>query len=529
MHGQVNSKTNKMSYLTSFIRNRFFYLVFAFFSCTIVQGQAIGIFEGHGDVGAVQHKGTAAYTPGTGDYQLTGSGANIWGQADAFHFIWRKLTGNFILQARGRLVGKGVDPHRKMGWMIRPSLEANAASVNATVHGDGLASLQYRKQAGEAMEEIKFETKGPDIIQLERKGRRFIMSVAPYGDLYTVKEVADLELGDEVYVGLFVCAHNNDVVEKAVFDNVRVVAPAPDTLVAYRQYIGSSIETFDLATGKRTIVYSEPASLQAPNWMPDGQSLLYNKNGLLYTIHLQTKKITAFNTGDVRSNNNDHVVSFNGKMLGISANSPDKKYSSVVYTVPIAGGTPKQVTPIGLSYLHGWSPDGKWLTYTAQRNGDFDIYKIPAAGGQEIRLTTTKGLDDGPEYSPDGRHIYYNSVRSGRMQLWRMRPDGTGHTQLTADTLNNWFPHLSPNGKTIVFLSFGNDVKPDDHPFYKQVYIRSMPVGGGQPKVLAYLYGGQGTINTPSWSADSKRFAFVSNSALLVEGSNENQRKPVNK
>jgi Tol biopolymer transport system component len=100
------------------------------------------------------------------------------------------------------------------------------------------------------------------------------------------------------------------------------------------------------------------------------------------------------------------------------------------------------------------------------------------------------------------------------MQLWRMRPDGSAPEQLTNDAYNNWFPHISPDGKWIVFLSFMQDVKPDDHPFYKHVYLRLMPASGGKPQVLAYLYGGQGTINTPSWSPDSKRLAFVSNTDL---------------
>jgi Tol biopolymer transport system component len=342
------------------------------------------------------------------------------------------------------------------------------------------------------------------------------MYVATTGDLFTAKEVADVDLGDEVYVGLYVCSHNKNVVEKAMFDNVRIVVPARENLVPYREFLGSHVELFDLATGKRSVVYSEAASLQAPNWTLDGKSLLYNKSGLIYKLDLKTKKVSQLNTGAVKNNNNDHVISFDGKMLGLSSTSPDKKYSSAVYTVPITGGEPKLITTAGVSYLHGWSPDGRWLTYTAQRNGDFDIYKIPAAGGEEVRLTTNKGLDDGPEYSPDGKYIYYNSVRSGRMQLWRMKEDGTGHTQITNDTLNNWFPHISPDGKNIVFISFQNDVKPDDHPFYKHVYIRMMPVSGGEPKVLVYLYGGQGTINTPSWSPNSKRFAFVSNSELLL-------------
>ena len=484
---------------------------------TKASAQDTGIFESHNDIGPVLHKGAVAYDANGGTYVITGSGANIWGASDEFHFAWRKLKGNFILQARAKLMDKGVDPHRKLGWMVRKSLDTSSSSVNATVHGDGLTSLQYRKVAGGTMEEKKFDTKAPDVIQLERRGNRFIMSVAHSGELFVSQDISDIDLGDDVYVGLFVCAHNKDVVEKGSFDNVRITVPAKETLVPYREYIGSNMELFDMASGKRKVIYSESGSLQAPNWMKDGKSLLYNKDGLIYQFYLKQKSVSQLNTGEVRNNNNDHVISFDGKMLGLSSTSPDKKYGSVVYTVPITGGTPKQITPIGLSYLHGWSPDGKWLTFTGQRDNEFDIYKIPSAGGDEVRLTTAKGLDDGPEYSPDGRYIYFNSTRSGKMQIWRMKPDGSEQTQLTNDTLNNWFPHISPDGKTMVFLSFGNDVKPDDHPFYKHVYIRSMPVGGGEPRVLVYLYGGQGTINTPSWSPDSKQFAFVSNSGLLFE------------
>ncbi|RYY09405.1 MAG: biopolymer transporter TolR, partial [Cytophagaceae bacterium] len=135
-------------------------------------------------------------------------------------------------------------------------------------------------------------------------------------------------------------------------------------------------------------------------------------------------------------------------------------------------------------------------------------------GGREVRLTTAPGLDDGPEYSPDGQYIYFNSVRTGTMQIWRMRPDGSEQQPLTSGEFNDWFPHVSPDGKWLVFLSFLKDeVAAGDHPFYKHVYLRLMPVGGGPARVIAYVYGGQGTINTPSWSPDSKRVAFISNSA----------------
>ncbi len=172
----------------------------------------------------------------------------------------------------------------------------------------------------------------------------------------------------------------------------------------------------------------------------------------------------------------------------------------------------RRITPTGPSYLHGWSPDGQFLVYTGQRHGQFDIYRIAAGGGEEVQLTNSVGLDDGPEYAPDGEYIYFNSVRSGRMQIWRMQADGSGEEQLTDDEYNNWFPHISPDGQWVAFITYlVGEAEPSDHPAAKRIYLRLMPRAGGEPRVLAYLYGGQGTMNVPSWSPDSKRLAFVSN------------------
>ncbi|MGB8357225.1 MAG: transporter [Bacteroidales bacterium] len=270
----------------------------------------------------------------------------------------------------------------------------------------------------------------------------------------------------------------------------------------------------DVETGMRKVIYQSPVSIQAPNWSADGKYLIYNGGGLLYKFDFEKGEPEVINSGFATSNNNDHVLSFDGKMLGISNHVAADEGNSIIFTLPVEGGTPKRITALGPSYLHGWSPDGKFLTYTADRNNNFDIYKISVRKKKEIRLTDAPGLDDGSEYSPDGKYIYFNSVRTGTMQIWRMKADGSQQEQLTFDEYNNWFPHISPDGKQIVLLSFPPEIKPDDHPFYKHVYIRLMSVDGGTPRVIAYLYGGQGTINVPSWSPDSKRIAFVSNSDL---------------
>jgi Tol biopolymer transport system component len=186
--------------------------------------------------------------------------------------------------------------------------------------------------------------------------------------------------------------------------------------------------------------------------------------------------------------------------------------------VPIAGGTPRLITPNAPSYWHGWSPDGKTLAFTGQRGDNFDIYSIPIAGGEETRLTTAPGLDDGPEYSPDGEYIYFNSERTGQMQIWRMKPDGSAQEQVTFDDSNNWFPHLSPDGQTMVFLAYEKGVT--GHPPGKDVELRLMTLKDKKVRLLAKLWGGQGTINVPSWSPDGLKLAFVSYEQLPEESLN---------
>ena len=472
----------------------------------------VGYFDASGDVGAPTLPGSTTYDSKAQTYTIVGAGTNMWATRDEFHFAWRKMTGDFIVRTHAAFVGAGIDPHRKVGWIVRKSLDADSPYVDALMHGDGTASLQFRKTAGAETEQVRSTVTTPDVIQLERRGGTFIMSVARFGAPFAVTETSAVDLGDQVYVGLFVCAHNPKVQEKAVFSNVRIDVPPKTGWTPYRDYIGSNLEIMTVATGARTVLHTSPISIQAPNWTTDGKELIYNSTGKLFRFNLATRAVTEMNTGFATRNNNDHVLSFDGTMLGIS--SGEDNGASVVHTLPSSGGTPKRITANSPSFLHGWSPDMKWLVYTGRRNNELDIYKISADGGDEIRLTTAAGVDDGSEYTPDGQWIYFNSTRTGRMQIWRMKPDGTEQTQITNDEFNNWFPHIAPDGKSMVVISYGQDVAPGDHPFYKHVYLRHLQMDGSSPTVIAYLYGGQGTINVPSWSPDGKQIAFVSNTAL---------------
>jgi len=494
-------------------------ILWVLFTTSSVTAQTnLGLFDNNCDVGNCKNQGFAHYNPDEQNYTIGGSGTNMWAEKDEFHYLWTTIQGDFILRAEIQFMGEGVDPHRKAGWIVKNDLNSETKHVNASVHGDGLTSLQHRKSEGGQTEEVVSKDTLTQVVQLERKGTTYIMSTARFGEEFSSVELHDMEMDKEVYVGLYVCSHNPDIVEVAKFRNVRIVKPADPDFVPYRDYIGSHLETIDIATGHRKILYSSAHSIQAPNWTVDGKLLVYNTKGRLYRYHLNNGNIEPFYTGFATRNNNDHVFTFDGTLLGISHhNQEDEGRSTLYYLRPGEMSDPVAVTKPGLgaSYLHGWSTDNKKMIFTANRKGQYDIYTVDVATGKETQMTKKKTLDDGPEYSPDGKYIFFNSVRTGNMQLWRMDADGKNQQQLTFDSYNNWFPHVSPDQKWIVFISFPKDIDPSDHPFYKHCMLRIMPYEGGTPKVIGYLYGGQGSINVPSWSPDSKTISFVSNSDRL--------------
>lgn len=474
----------------------------------------IGIFDASTAIGTPELVGEAHYSPNDHTYTLSGAGTNMWFGKDEFQYLWTTLQGDFILRTTVAFKGEGADPHRKVGWIVKNSLDANSKHVNASTHGDGLTALQYRKTIGGDTEEVQSTDQYPSIIQLERRGSKYIMSTAKFGSEFTSVELSDMEMDKEVYVGIYVCAHNAKVLESASFANVRIIKPVDPDYTPYRDYIGSNLELMDVTTGHREIIYKSAHSIQAPNWTVDGKKLIYNSKGHLYQYALADGTITPLNTGFAVHNNNDHVLTFDGSLLGISNHNQEDEGTSALYYLPAEGDSlPIRVTQpgVGASYFHGWSPDNKKMVFTGNRNGAYNIYTVDIENGKEKQLTDLPTLDDGPEYSADGKYIFFNSVRTGTMQLWRMKANGKDQTQLTFDDYNDWFPHVSPDQKWILFISFPKDIDPSSHPFYKHCMLRIMPYAGGTPKVLTHLYGGQGTINVPSWSPDSKKVAFVTN------------------
>jgi TolB protein len=275
----------------------------------------------------------------------------------------------------------------------------------------------------------------------------------------------------------------------------------------------SYIQTVDIQTGKIDTILVAKGDFEAPNWHPENY-LVVNFRGRMYKLNIATKGLTEIRTGSLDRLMDDHGLSPDGKWLAItntdSINMSQRIFKFSVYIVPVTGGEPRRITNGDLSFWHGWSPDGKTLAFCGGDFSNLDVYTISVDGGSPKRLTDTPGLDDGPDYSPDGKYIYFHSYRTGRMQIWRMRSDGSQPEQITVDENANWFPHPSPNNKWIAYIAYTTDEK-QNHPFGKNVKLRLMDLTTkGIKDITPVFYGGAGTINTPSWSPDNKKIAFVS-------------------
>lgn len=286
-----------------------------------------------------------------------------------------------------------------------------------------------------------------------------------------------------------------------------------------RDNTDSILCTMDVETGEETVLHEFPGIIEAPNWLNDGNTLLYNADGKIYRYEIDKDHVEQVDTGFCVQCNNDHVPSPDNQLLAVSCMPPeltDGTYESHIYVLPMTGGEPKDLTGPGLSYLHGWSPDGKELAYCAFRKKPeeetmrIEICTIPSDGGEETCLTDGKGYNDGPEYSPDGKHIWFNSTRSGLMQVWRMNRDGSGLTQMTDFDANNWFGHVSPDGKHVIYLTFAKgELEPNEHLPNMYVSLGMMDYDGQNKKKVLDLFGGQGSINVNSWAPDSRRIAYV--------------------
>ena len=459
----------------------------------------LGIFENETDIGRPEKAGHTSFDPAPPSYSVSGGGENMWFTNDAFHFVWKRVSADFALQAAISWPTEGGNAHRKACLMVRQSLEADAPYIDVAVHGDGLTSLQFRETPNGLTHEIQANLSKPAAVGICRQGEVFYLAIpgAAGQSLSAAGPAMRIRLSDPVYVGLAVCSHDDKVLETARFAKVELTSGK--TATNQKPTLHSTIEIVPIRSKDRRVVYHTCGPARSPELDSRRQRppVQFRRSHFPFTGK-------GWNTGMAR---HGFCQPLQQRSWLIARRDPigDQRsvpWRQIAHLHCSRRGRRAQTDHSGGSVLLAWLVAG-WLDAGILCGAEWRIRRVycACAGGEEKRLTTAKGLDDGPEYTPDGKFIYFNSDRTGLMQIWRMKPDGSDQEQVTSDDFNNWFAHPSPDGKWIVFLSYAKDVT--GHPANKPVRLRLMPLGGGPIQELARLFGGQGTMNVPSWSPDS--------------------------
>jgi hypothetical protein len=413
---------------------------------------AVGIFDHHTDIGHPKNAGNTTYDESSQTYTIRGSGYNIWFNRDEFQYAYKKIGGDFMLTANFEFSGntKGSDAHRKIGWMIRESVDEGAACSNACAHFDGLTVLQWRPYRGMYMrdpeEEIFAPKKGGQIMRLERIGKKITMSIAHPGEPLQVVGSYLSDMKDSVLVGIYICAHDSNAVAEGRVWNVRIDKPVvseyssnphakagPDIeLPGYR------LETMDILDGKRKVIHESNDVIADPHWQTGGKMIDFEVyGGAMYNIAADGGKPVAVNPS---GSHGPVIAAPHGRDYDETReNSPDGKYvyynadpagTQQIWRMKTDGSDKEQLT---FDEYHNWfpriSPDGKWVVFLSYPP-DIDpnehprfkrvmLRIMPTVGGAPrviARLYGGWGRDERPSWSPDSRYIAFISNSGMAMQ-----------------------------------------------------------------------------------------------------------------
>ncbi|MEM8900699.1 MAG: hypothetical protein AAGC85_21475, partial [Bacteroidota bacterium] len=345
------------------------------------------------DIGAYEKAGSSSYDAEEQVYHLESPILKDLEKEDVIeHFVYKKISGNSLITANLSWEGE-VPNFASMGLMIRSSLSRESPFIiRAGIRADNFPVFMGEKNGGiEFVGRSSFYRKKSSVLQLERADEFIICRASMHGEPLQVMDTFVIpELEEEVLIGLYIYALG-DKPTRAKAWNVRIDQPVQKGYDAYKEgFLNSRLETINIFTGERKIIHEHRGKLEAPNWMPDGEKLLYNQDGHIYTISLDGGEPQQLDTGLADRNNNDHGISFDGKLLAISHHRKDMPSGgSTVYVLPLEGGEPKLVTEHTPSYWHGWSPDNESVIYVAKREGDerYNIFKKSIHGGEEEQLT----------------------------------------------------------------------------------------------------------------------------------------------
>ncbi len=182
----------------------------------------------NGDIGAVTAAGSYSYSGGT--YTVNGSGADIWGTADEFQFVYESLSGNGSITAE--VVSQtNSNVWAKAGVMFRETLATGATNAFVAVTPAQGSVFQDRPTTGAS----STSTSGPDVaapywVRVVRSGNTFTGYVSPDGTTWTEITSYTFTMATNAYVGLAVSSHDNGVLSTAVFNNVTVAGQSSNAV-----------------------------------------------------------------------------------------------------------------------------------------------------------------------------------------------------------------------------------------------------------------------------------------------------------
>ena len=484
---------------------------------------SLGIFQGTTDVGrsSTFGPGAARYDPRARTYEVTGGGANMWGAADHFRYLWLKVSGDVAIEASVRFTDSQPDsgeaqPHRKACLVIRQSLDSSAVYADAALHADGLTSLQWRDTPGAPTHEVQSAVSGPARLRIEKRGEYMSMYVADGAEpLRPSGGAAKLALGPTFYVGLGVTAHDSTRIETATFSDVRVerLAPVSDTGAVI-----STIETINLRSKDRRVaaVVQERVPVASVWWYPDGSRTLYFRAAIDQLVRIQADLPgQAPSRGRMAGPQRvalgitacDHCTTPDtGRRWTLRDDAPHSSpglFLTLVEATSAAFRAGDAGTVPGL--LARWSADGSAYVFASVK--DDQIYLARARSREPIRLTSS-GHNADPVLSPDGRVVYFTSDRSGRPQLWRMNADGSAPERLTRDDADNTHPYPSPDGRSLAFLTFDGPAR--SRAPLRDARLRLLSLADGRIEELAKMLAGSFSLAAYPWSPDGQYLAFVS-------------------
>ena len=476
----------------------------------------LGVFESQSDVGSVVPAGTATYDRARRVYTLSAAGANTWYHVDAFHYLWKRMSGDVALSAEIHFpqarYAHDPNPHRKAILMFRQTLDPGGVYADAVQHGSGMTALQYRLDRGGNSQDIELNIDAPQAVRIEKRGDTFTLLLSTKGEpLHQIGASVRVKLTEPFYAGLGALSHDVNTTDVVEFSNVHIEALTPAPKSAGRGTLYSTLQAIQTEDQFRRamVVRTVPSYMEAPNWAPDGTSIYVHEAGRIARIPYLPPGVGGdpqfLDTGALVDCSGNYGVSPDGKSLAVSC-AASKGGMHQVYVLSVQEPRPPRRVTLGAesSFFHAWSPDSRTIAFTRGSADRADIFTIDAAGGPELRLTSDT-VNDGPDYSADGKLIYFDSSRSGSMQIWRMKIDGSGAEQLTDDDGRNSSPHVSRDGRTIAFLS----ERSTGHPGIGPASIKLMSFSDGQIRTLVSFLGDRGSFSMYGWG-DANHLAFVS-------------------